>query len=151
MITPSGVVMASATALTMECVTWMNSILNGPISTICLGLTLMKRGSSSSSYSSRRRSTRASVKVGAVDRHVDFGEEVGHGADVVFMAVGQDQGADLRLVLLEEGEVGHHQVDAQQLGFGEHHSAIDDDDVVAVADGGHVHAELAQSAEGNYL
>ena len=50
------------------------------------------------------------------------------------------------LVLLEEGEVGHDQVDAQQLGFGEHHAAIDDDDVVAVADGGHVHAELAQSA-----
>jgi hypothetical protein len=29
--TPSGVVMASITALTMECVTWMNSIENGPI------------------------------------------------------------------------------------------------------------------------
>ena len=87
--------MASATALTMECVTWMNSILNGPISTICFGLTWMKRGSSSSSYSSRRRSTSARVKVGAVDRHVDLGEEIGHGADVVFVAVGQNHGADL--------------------------------------------------------
>ena len=55
------------------------------------------------------------------------------------------------LVLLEERQVGHHQVDAQQLGLGEHHPAIDDDDVVAVADGGHVHAELAQSAQGDYL
>jgi len=28
--TPSGVVMASATALTIECVTWMNSTWKGP-------------------------------------------------------------------------------------------------------------------------
>ena len=62
MMTPSGVVMASATALTMECVTWMNSILNGPISDGLLGLDLDQRGSSSRSYSSRRRSTSASVK-----------------------------------------------------------------------------------------
>ena len=54
--------MASATALTIECVTWMNSILNGPISMICFGLTVMSRGSCSRSYSSSRRSTSASVK-----------------------------------------------------------------------------------------
>src|ERR1022692_2232691 len=61
MITPSGVVMARATALTMEWVTWINSILNGPMPMACLGLTLISRGSRSRSYSSRRRSTRASV------------------------------------------------------------------------------------------
>ena len=88
---------------------------------------------------------------GAVDRDIDFGEEIGDRADVVFVAVGQDDGADLGLVLLEEGQVGHHQVDAQQLGFGEHHPAIDHDDVVAETYGGHVHAELAQSAQGDYL
>ena len=55
------------------------------------------------------------------------------------------------LVLLEIREVRHDQVHAQHLGVGEHHAAIDHDDVVGVADGGHVHAELAQSAQGNYL
>ena len=88
---------------------------------------------------------------GAVDRDVDLGEEIGHRADVVLVTVGQDQGADVVLVLLEEGEVGHHQVDAQQFGIREHHAGVDHDDVVAVADGGHVHAELAQSAQGDYL
>ena len=34
---------------------------------------------------------------------------------------------------------------------GKHHPAIDDDDVVAIADGGHVHSELAQPAQGYYL
>ena len=32
---------------------------------------------------------------GAVDRDIDFGEEVGDRADVVFVAVGEDEGADL--------------------------------------------------------
>jgi len=41
--------MAKATELTMEWVTWMNSILKGPISTICLGFTMCIRGSSSRS------------------------------------------------------------------------------------------------------
>ena len=70
---------------------------------------------------------------------------------MVFVAVRQNHGAHLRLVLLEEGQVGHHQVDAQQFGVREHHAAVDDDDVFAVADGGHVHAELAESAQGDYL
>ena len=86
-----------------------------------------------------------------VDRHVDLGEKIGHGPDVVLVAVGQNHGSHLRLVLLQESQVGHHQIDAQQLGVGEHHSAIDYDNVFAVADGGHVHAELAQSAQGYYL
>ena len=129
----------------------MNSILNGPTSMACFGLTLMQPRLLfeivlfQAPLHQRQRERRA------VDRHVDLGEEVGHGADVVLVAVGQNQGADLRLVLLEESQVGHDQVDAQQFGVGEHHPAIDDDDVVAVADGGHVHAELAQSAQGYYL
>ncbi len=50
-------------ALTMECVTWMNSILNGPISMRSPRLHAVELGTCSSiSYSSRRRSTSASVK-----------------------------------------------------------------------------------------
>ena len=73
----------------------MNSILNGPISTICFGLTVMKLRLLfevvllQAPLHQRQREGRA------VDRDVDLGEEVGHGADVVFVAVGQDQGADV--------------------------------------------------------
>ena len=35
----------------------------------------------------------------------------------------------------------------EQFGFGEHHAGVDYDDIVAVAKGHDVHAELAESAE----
>jgi hypothetical protein len=70
---------------------------------------------------------------------------------VVLVAVRQDQRAHDATVLLEEGQVGHDQVDAQQFASGNIMPAIDHDDVVAVAKGHHVHAELAESAEGDYL
>ena len=62
------------------------------------------------------------------------------------MAVGEDEGANVLLVLFEVGEVGHDEVHAQEFGIGEHHAGVHYNDVVGVADGGHVHAELAQSA-----
>ena len=87
----------------------------------------------------------------AIDRNVDIAEEIRDGADVVFVTVGEDDAADVSRVLLEESQVGHYQVYAQQLGLGEHHATIDDNDVLPVADGGHVHAELAQTAQGDYV
>ena len=51
----------------------------------------------------------------------------------------------------EIGNVGDDDVDAEQFGFGEHESGVDDDDVVAPADGHAVHTELAQAAEGDNL
>ena len=78
-------------------------------------------------------------------------EQERHRADVVFVAVGQDQRADVLAVLLEVSEIGRDDVDAQQFGFGEHHPGVDDDDVVAVAQGHAVHAELAQPAERDHL
>src|ERR1017187_770914 len=87
----------------------------------------------------------------SVNRDVDLGEKIGHRPDVVFVAMRQHDGADELLVLLEERQVWHHQIDAQQLGSGKHHPAVDHDDVVPEPDSGHVHSELAQSAEGDYL
>jgi len=37
---------------------------------------------------------------------------------VVLMAVGKDEGAHVLLVFLEEGDVGHHQVHAEELASG---------------------------------
>jgi len=87
----------------------------------------------------------------AVNRDIDFSQEIRHCADVVFMPVRQDEGPDLRLVFFQEGQVGHHQVDAQQFGVREHHAGVDHDDFIAVANRGHVHAELADSAQRDYL
>ena len=85
-------------------------------------------------------------ELGAVDGDVELGEDPGQSADVVFVAVGEDDGADVLLVLDEVGDVGDDDVDAEELGLGEHEAGIDDDDVVFVAEGEAVHAELAESA-----
>src|ERR1700758_1094130 len=90
-------------------------------------------------------------ELGAVYGHVQLGEDPGQAADVVFVAVGEDDSAHMVAVLDEVGDVGDDDVDTEQLGFGEHQPGIDDEDVVFVAEGEAVHAELAQSAEGNDL
>ena len=91
-------------------------------------------------------------ELGAVDGNVQFREHAGERADVVFVAVSQD---DCRepcwRFSIEIGDVGNDDIDAEQFGFGEHQAGIDDDDVVALADGHAVHAELAQAAQGDNL
>src|SRR5258708_6878291 len=46
--------------------------------------------------------------------------------------------------------MGNDQIDAEKLRFGEHHSGVNDDDVVAVAKRHHVHSEFTETAERNY-
>ena len=86
-------------------------------------------------------------ELGALDGDVEFGEKPGQRADVVFVAVGENDGADALAVLDEVGNVGDDDVDAEEFGFGEHQAGIDDDNVVAPAHGHAVHAELAETAE----
>src|SRR5262245_23460124 len=90
-------------------------------------------------------------EIGAIARDVDLGKKIRDGADVIFVAMGQNEGADLVAILLEERQIGHHQIDTEELGIGKHHAAVHNDDVVGVPDGGHVHAELAEAAERDYL
>ena len=55
--------------------------------------------------------------------------------------------AHVRLVLDQIGDVGHDDIDAQQLRLREHEAGVDDNNVVFPAEGEAVHAELAQAAE----
>ncbi len=66
---------------------------------------------------------------------------------MVFVAVSEDDGTDVSAILLEIGDVGNDEVDAEKLRFGEHHAGVDDEDVVAESQGHHVHAEFAETAE----
>jgi hypothetical protein len=54
-------------------------------------------------------------------------------------------------VLDQVGDVGDDNVHAEQFGLGKHEAGVDDDDVVAPANGHAVHAEFAEPAEGNNL
>ena len=90
-------------------------------------------------------------ELGAVDGHVEVGKDPGQAADVVLVAVGEDDAADLVAVFNQVGDVWHDDVDAEQLFFGEHEAGVDDEDVVAEAKCEAVHAELTESAERDYL
>ena len=87
----------------------------------------------------------------AVDRAVEQRHHVRHGADVILVAVGEDQRLDLLAPRLDEGQVGDDQVDAELVGVGEHDAGVDEDGRVLPRHGHHVHAELAEASEGDDL
>ncbi len=82
----------------------------------------------------------------SVHGDVEIAKDVSERADVIFMAVGEDDGADVGAVLFEVGDIGDDEVDAEELGFREHHAGVDDNNVVAEPQGHHVHAEFAEAA-----
>src|SRR5664279_686563 len=88
---------------------------------------------------------------GAVDRDVQLGEEPGQRSDVIFVAVGENNGAYMGAILDQVGDIGDNDVHTQQLGFREHESGVNDDNVVAPANGHAIHAEFAESPERHNL
>jgi len=68
----------------------------------------------------------------AIDRQIMSGQNVGQGADVVFVAMGENHAVD-------GAAVG--------LGAGEHHPGVDDHAVVVDPVDHHVHPELAESSK----
>ena len=91
----------------------------------------------------------AGGEAGAVDGHVDLLEDVGNGADVVLVAVSDEQAPDPGLVLDEVADIGDHAVDAVHVVPGEGHAAVHHDDFAAVLIGGHVLANLVETAKGD--
>src|ERR1700677_5156225 len=84
----------------------------------------------------------------APHRYIEFRKDPRQCTNVVFMAVGENDGAHPLPVFDEIRNVRNHNVHAQKLGLGEHQARVDDDDVIAPAHGHAVHSELAQAAEG---
>ena len=88
----------------------------------------------------------------AVDhrRHADLAQHVGQRADVVLVAVGEDDRLDVVGAVAQVGEVGQDEVDAVHLGGREHQPGVDDDDLAVELDHGHVLADLAETAQGQH-
>jgi len=69
---------------------------------------------------------------------------------VIFVTVCEDDRFDLVAILLEIGDVGDDEIDAEEFGFGEHHAGVNNDDGFADANGHHVHTEFAETTERDY-
>ena len=93
----------------------------------------------------------AGGKAGAVNGHVHLLEHIGDGADVVLVAVGDEEPPDAGAVLDEIRHIGNDQVDAVHVVPGEGHAAVHHDDLAAVLIGGHVLADLVETAQGDDL
>jgi len=79
-----------------------------------------------------------------VDGHPALFEEVGQGADVVFVPMGDDDGVQPLGPLMEPREIGMHQLSTNFVG--ETNPAVDGDARVAADEDGAVHANLVESA-----
>jgi uncharacterized protein YijF (DUF1287 family) len=87
----------------------------------------------------------------APHRDVQFRQNPGQCADVVFVTMRQKNAAHALAVFDEVRNVGNDDVDPEQFGLGKHQPRIDDQDVISPAHGHAVHAELAESAQGDDL
>ena len=65
---------------------------------------------------------------------------------MVLVAVGDDDAPELLVIPSDISEIRDHAVDARHVLFRKTHAAVDDDDVVVVFKGGHVLADLADTA-----
>ena len=85
-----------------------------------------------------------------VDRCADVLDHVRQRADVVFVAVSDEDGTDFGEAILfhQVVVIGNDEIDAEHVIFGEHDAGIDDEDVVLILEGGHVFADLTQPTQG---
>ena len=89
----------------------------------------------------------AGAHAGGVNGGVDRPQDIGQSADVVLVAMGDEDAPNLVLVLDEVADVGDDHVDAVHIVIGEAHAAVHHHDVVAVLKDGHVLADLVETAQ----
>ena len=86
---------------------------------------------------------------GGVDGGIDRPQHIGQGADVVLVAVGNENAPDFVLVLDEVGDIGNDHIDAVHVVIGKAHAHVHHDDVAAVLIDGEVFSDLIETAKGN--
>ena len=84
---------------------------------------------------------------GAIDRQVHLLQQIGDAADVVLVAVGDQQPLDLVLVLQHKGEVGDDHIHPIHLAVGEHQAAVHNDHIAAALIDGHILAHFPKAAQ----
>ena len=118
--------MATASASGIEWLTATNSQSNGPSCSRCPSRTVSEYGVIRCSLSFASTSARVSCEPisGMSARSL---QQVRHGADVVLVAVREDDAYDVVEPVADVVEVGQDQVDAGLVVLGEEHAAVDDE------------------------
>src|ERR1700687_675220 len=82
-----------------------------------------------------------------VDGNVDLLQRVRQTADMVLVAVREEDPKHFTVAAQQVGDVGQHKVDARHVLVREHESGVDDKDLVVPLEGPHVDSDLAQAAQ----
>ncbi len=77
----------------------------------------------------------------------NFLQQIGDAADVVLVAVGDEQALDLILILHHKGEVRDDHIDAEHVAIREDEAAVHDDHIAAALIDRHVLAHFAEAAQ----
>jgi hypothetical protein len=86
---------------------------------------------------------------GGIDRRRDLPDQEGQGADMIFMAVGDENSPHPCLLVPQILPVWDDEVHPQHVVLREHDPGVDDQHVAAIFDGHHVFADLPQPSQGN--
>ena len=141
---------ASAQLSGIEWATGMNSTSNGPMSIRPPSGTILDRDLGRAGFAEPARLGEAGGEAGHVDVDAEARPEFGQRADMILMGVGDDEADEILLRLLDEGEVGHDEIDARQFVAGEGEAEIDHQPFAALgrpeAVERAVHADFAEAA-----
>ena len=89
----------------------------------------------------------AECEPGPVNGHVELLQCVRQAADVVLMAVREEDPDDVSTLFQQVRDVGQHEVDAEHVVLREHQARVHHEDFVLPLEGPHVDADLAEAAE----
>ena len=108
----------------MEWLTWMGSTVKQPTRTFWRGRDLVEDGAGCQAVLLQLVAHQADGQPGGIDRHIELPQQVGQAADVILVAVGDEQSLDAVLVLQHVGEIRDDQVDAEHFVIREHRAAV---------------------------
>ena len=89
----------------------------------------------------------AAGQAGAVDGQIELLQQIGDAADVILMAVGNEQALDLILILHHKGEIRDDHIDAEHIVIREDEAAVHDDHIAAALIDRHILAHFAEAAQ----
>src|SRR5688572_32832852 len=89
----------------------------------------------------------AGGEVGTVNRDVELLQNERQGAQMVLVAVRENDSGNVIAIFFEDIEIGDADIDAVDALFGESHAGIDDDHLVTASHKRAIHPKLADTAE----
>ena len=90
-------------------------------------------------------------EAGAVNGRAQLIHHIGQGADVVFVAVGEDNGADALFILHQPAHIGDDHVHAVHLLVGKAHTAVHHKEILAIFIHSKILADLVETAKRDHF